>query len=223
MRFPSRRVKLGQIPQVNSSSIFASFFIAMTHNSPVNFKLTHFQLWTKESHQSHNLETFKCSGENSSCYFLNQKLLFLQILHHSLVSSKITFLSQKLPERTNQSAKFTKFLSFLKQQIIFFFKFFHQSWVPSNITPLYFLIWSIIYFGQKQPIKLQNFEIFDCSGQNLLNSLCQFWTSQFLFKFSSFFIVITHNSPVKFKPVHFLIGIKVPIKVPVLSPNFQVL
>ena len=29
----------------------------MTHNSPVNFKLIHFQLWTKESHESPNFET----------------------------------------------------------------------------------------------------------------------------------------------------------------------
>ena len=73
----------------NSSSIFASFFIVMT----VNFKLIYFQLWKKESHQSPNFETFKCSGENfpnSSCYFPNQKLVFLQILHHSLVSWKIS-------------------------------------------------------------------------------------------------------------------------------------
>ena len=30
--------------QINSSSIFGSFFIVMTHNFPVNFKLIHFQL-----------------------------------------------------------------------------------------------------------------------------------------------------------------------------------
>ena len=28
--------------------------------------------------------------------------------------------------------------------------------------------------GQKQPIKMQIFEIFECSGQKLLNSSCQF-------------------------------------------------
>ena len=121
--------------QVNSSSIFISFFIVTTHNSTVNFKLIYFQLWTKDSHQSLNLETFKCSGEklpNSSCYFPNHKLDFLQILHHSLVSWQINplyFLGQTLPKRTNQIAnfwdfsvlrsKFTKFLSLLKQQISF--------------------------------------------------------------------------------------------------------
>ena len=81
--------------QVNSSSIFASFFIAMTHNSSVNFKLIHFLLWTKGSHQCLNFDTFECAGENllnSSCHFPNHKLVFLQTLHHSLMSWKITLL-----------------------------------------------------------------------------------------------------------------------------------
>ena len=128
---------------VNSSSNFASFFIFMTHNSPVNLKLICFQLWRKESHQSHDFETLKCSGKNltNAYYFPNHN---------------------------------------------FFFNFFYRSWVPSSITPLYFLIWSIICFGQKHPIKVQICEIFECSVQNLLSLSCQFWTSQFLFKFCIF-------------------------------------
>ena len=77
--------------QVNSSSNFASFFIVMTQNSSVNFKLMLFLLWINESHQS--LKTFKCSSGNlpySSCYFPNHKSVFLQILHHPSVSWKIT-------------------------------------------------------------------------------------------------------------------------------------
>ena len=73
--------------QVNSSSNFASFFIAMTHNnSSVNFKLIHFLLWIKGSHQIPNFETFKCLGETlpySSCHFPNHESVFFQILHHS--------------------------------------------------------------------------------------------------------------------------------------------
>ena len=79
--------------QVSSSSIFASFFIVMTHKPPVNFKLIHFQLWTKESYQSLNFETFKCSGENlpnSSCHFLKHKSVFLEIFHKYSLSSNIT-------------------------------------------------------------------------------------------------------------------------------------
>ena len=60
--------------QVNSSSIFKSFFVVKTHNSSVNFKLIHLLLLTKGSHESPNFYTFKCSGENlpnSSCCFPN--------------------------------------------------------------------------------------------------------------------------------------------------------
>ena len=79
--------------QVNSFSNFASFFIFITHYSLVNFKLKHFLLWIKESHQSPNFETFKCSSEtftNSSCPFWKHKSVFLQVLDQFLVSSNIT-------------------------------------------------------------------------------------------------------------------------------------
>ena len=64
--FSSARFKIHQIPHVKS------FFIVMTHNSSVNFKLINFLLWTKGSHHSPNFDTFECSGENlpnSSCQF----------------------------------------------------------------------------------------------------------------------------------------------------------
>ena len=78
--------------QVSSSSIFVSFLVVMTHNFSVNFKLIHFLLWTKGSHQSSNFDTFKCSGENlqnSSCHFPSNKSVFLQILHHFSMSWKL--------------------------------------------------------------------------------------------------------------------------------------
>ena len=43
--------------QVNSSSKFALFFIVMTHNSSVDFKVISFLFWTKESHQSPNFDS----------------------------------------------------------------------------------------------------------------------------------------------------------------------
>ena len=79
--------------QVSSSSIFVPFFIVMTHNSSVNFKVIHFLLCIKGSHQSSNADTFECSGENlpnSSCHFPSNKSVFLQILHHFSMSWKIT-------------------------------------------------------------------------------------------------------------------------------------
>ena len=72
--------------QVDSSSNFASFLIVMTYNSSVNFKLMHFLLWTKVSHQGPNFDTFKSPGENLpnfSCHFSNLKSVFLRILHRS--------------------------------------------------------------------------------------------------------------------------------------------
>ena len=79
--------------KVSSSSNFALFFIVMTHNSSVNFKVIPFLLWTKGSHQSSNFDTFKCSGENwqnSLYHFPSYKSAFLQILHHFSMSWKIT-------------------------------------------------------------------------------------------------------------------------------------
>ena len=101
---------------VSSFLIFVSLIIVMTHNSTVNFKLMHFLLWTKRSHENTNFDIFKCSDENllnSSCHFPNHKSVFLQILHNSSVSWKI--------------------------------------------TPLYFCSSSNIYFGHKEPIKIQIF------------------------------------------------------------------
>ena len=82
LRFSSARFKIPQIPHVNfvslvnSYSNFAWFFIVITQNVSVNFKLIHFLLWTKGSHQSPDFETLESSGENppnSSCHFPNHK------------------------------------------------------------------------------------------------------------------------------------------------------
>ena len=65
--------------QVNSLLNFESFFIFMRNNSSVNFKLMHILFWIKGSHQSPNIETFKCSGEilpYFSCHFPNHKSVF---------------------------------------------------------------------------------------------------------------------------------------------------
>ena len=120
--------------QVGSSSIFVSFFIVMTHNAYVNFKLIHFLLWTIGSHQSSNSDTFKCSDENlpNSSFLM---AFFLQILHYSLMAWEITHLyffssyniyfAQKEPIKVNffwdfqvLRSKFVKFfMPILKQQV----------------------------------------------------------------------------------------------------------
>ena len=67
-RFSSARVKIVKFLSFEMTSqhfsIFALFFIVMTHNSSANFKVIPFLLWMKGSHQSPNFDTFKCSGKN---------------------------------------------------------------------------------------------------------------------------------------------------------------
>ena len=54
----------------------------------------------------------------------------------------------------------------------------YPSSVSWKITPLYFFSWNNIYFAQKEPIKVKNFETFDRSGQKFSNSLYQFWNGK---------------------------------------------
>ena len=80
-------------PTFATCSVLASFFIAMIRNSFENFKLIHFLLWTKGSHQSPNFDTFKCSGEslpNCTFHIPNHRIAFLEISHHFSVSGTIT-------------------------------------------------------------------------------------------------------------------------------------
>ena len=53
-----------------------------------------------------------------------------------------------------------------------------QFSVPSNITLLFCFSSNIIYFVQKEPIKVQIFETFECSVQNLSNCSGQFWSDK---------------------------------------------
>ena len=137
--------------QVNSSSNFAPFFIVMTHNSSVTFKLVHFLRWIKGFHQSPNFETIKCSGENLLyflCHFLNYKSVFLQILHHSLVSWKISHLflfrsnviyfAQKKPIKveilriSSAQIKIHQSLVIFETANLFFFKFYITLQCPET-------------------------------------------------------------------------------------------
>ena len=65
--------------------------------------------------------------------------------------------------------------------------------MPSNITPLFFFSSNISYFGQKQLIKVQVFEIFECSGENLQNPQCHFPN------YKQVFLQILHGSSVSWK------------------------
>ena len=77
--------------QVDSSSIFVSFFIVMTHYSSVNFNFMHFLLWAKDPIKVPilTLASALVNFPNSSCPFRSNKSVFLQILHRSSLSWKI--------------------------------------------------------------------------------------------------------------------------------------
>ena len=179
--------------QVNSSANFASFFIIMSHNSSVNFKLIHFLIWIKGPHQSSNFDTFECTGENlpnSSCHFSNHKSDFLQILHQSSVSWKITlyvfssniiYVGQKGPVQSANfldfrvlRSKFVKFvMSILKWRVNSSSIFVSFSIVMILNSSVNFKLTHVLLWtkgSHQSPI----FDTFECFGGNLANSSCHF-------------------------------------------------
>ena len=82
-----------------------SAFLHILHDSLVSWKITPlYFFWSKVMYESYAqegsirvqiFETFECSDKNlpNSCHFWNNKLVFLQILHHSWVSWDITLLN----------------------------------------------------------------------------------------------------------------------------------
>ena len=82
------------------------------------------------------------------------------------------------------SAEICHTMPFLKAQVSFPSNFASIFSTIKHKSSVLFFGSNNIYFGQKQPIKVQIFEIFKCSGHNLSHYSCQFWTdSQFLFNF----------------------------------------
>ena len=59
-----------------------------------------------------------------------------------------------------------------------FLKILHHSSMLLKITPVYFFSSNNVCFAQKDPIKVKILETFECSGQHLPDSLCQFWNGK---------------------------------------------
>ena len=145
-------------------------------------------------------ETFECWPQNLSdclCQFWIEKLILVQILYPSLVSWKITplyfsssnniYYAQKEPIKVKifetsecWDQNFSNYLCQFWNDKSIPLQILYPSSVSSKITPLYFSSSSNIYFAQKEPIKVKFFETFECSGQKLSNSLCQFWNNQLI-------------------------------------------
>ena len=114
----------------------------------------------------------------------------LQILCLSSVSWKICplyfFSSNNIHFAQKKTIKnFWEFLRVLRSKFVKFFMSILKRQVDSS--PSFASLFSFmkdyssvlfssnnIYFAQKEPIKVEIFETFECSGQILLNSLCQF-------------------------------------------------
>ena len=60
-----------------------------------------------------------------------------------------------------------------------FLQILHHFSMPWKITSLYFFSSNNIYLAQKEPIKVNIFETFECSGQKL-KSLWQFWYNKLI-------------------------------------------
>ena len=139
-------------------------------------------------------ETFECSAQilsNSLCQFLNDNSITLQILYPSSVSWKIIplyffssnkiYFAQKEPIKMKIFETFECSAQILSNSLCQFLndnsippQILYPSSISWKIIRLYFFSSNNIYFAHKEPIKVKIFEAFECSGQNLTNSLCKF-------------------------------------------------
>ena len=197
--------------QVNSSSRFVSFFIVVTHNSSLNFKLIHFLLWINGAHKRANFLDFWVLESKFVKFVMSN--LKRQVNSSSNFASLLTFMTQKSSvnfklihfllwiKGSHQSPNYETFecsgkdlsnssYHFPNHKSVFL-QILHPYSVSWNVTLLYFLSSNIIYFVRKEIIKVQNFETFECSS----TSSCQFWNDRSIplqiFHHSSFSLRIT--------------------------------
>ena len=101
----------------------------------------------------------------------------------------------------------------------FFLQILHQYSVQSKITPLYVFSSNMLYFGQKQLIKVQIFEVFGSSDESLPKSSCHFPNRKEVFlqilHYSSLSWQITPQYFFRWKIIYF--ALKGPTKVQILE------
>ena len=135
-----------------------------------------FLLWTKGSHENTNVDTAKCSDENlpnSSSHFPNHKSVFLQILHDSSVSwkvtplylfrSKVVYFAQKRLIKVHiffwlfsARIKVHQIIVIFETKNRFFYKFSTILWYHETYFLDTFFCWNFIYSQQKKSIKVEN-------------------------------------------------------------------
>ena len=136
--------------QVNSSSDFASFFTAMTHNFSLNFQLKLFLLWIKGPHQIPSLRLSSAMVkicqiphvifQTTSKFFLKLWITF-QCHERYLLC---TFLGQTLNTLHNRNKWKCKFLRVLIAQVKF-----HQILVIFETTDQFFFKFCINFQGHE--------------------------------------------------------------------------
>ena len=131
--------------------------------------------------------TFNYLCENSPnflCYFWKHKSFFTKKLLCIFFSSSITYFRPskcKFSDLPLLALKFTKFVMlFFKQKVSFPSKLGSIfSIMKDNSSVLLFCtLPNFICYWQKEPIKVQIFETFKCSGQYSPNSSCRFWNDK---------------------------------------------
>ena len=143
----------------------------MTHNSSVNSKVIPFLVWPKDPIKVPIL-TLWWKFAKFSCLISNHYSVFLQNLHNSSVSCKIThlylcswsniFFGHKDPIKTFfffffwllkcSDQNFPNFLCQFWNNKSIPLQVLHPSSVSWKITPLYLFSSNNIYFAQKEPI-----------------------------------------------------------------------
>ena len=123
------------------------------------------------SSSSNFVSFFICITHNSSVDF--KAIDFLHWAKGSHQSSNFDLFKCSGENLPNSSCYFPSNKSVFVQIL-------HHSSMSWKTTPFYFFSSNSIYFAQKEPIKVKILETFgfECSGQNLSNSLCQFWNEK---------------------------------------------
>ena len=158
---------------------FSSNIIYFGQNEPIKVQI--FEI----------LECFDPNSSNSSYRSVNSSSnfssFFSVITHNSAVNFQLMHIllwkkrSHQIPVLTLSSSlvKMCQIPRVIFQTTSqFFFKFcITLRW---KITSLYFFRPNVIYFAQKESIKVNIFETFECLGQKLSNS-CHYWNNRSVF------------------------------------------
>ena len=158
--------------RISFSSNFASLFSVMS-NSSVLFHLNICMLWPSRSNQSANFGTLNCSNENwpnCLCHFSTQSSQFSfkhpsvswHIIPLKFSAEAVYALDKKSPSMYNfQTVGWSDDESSPNSSCHFWnhkvrvFQILHHCPVSWKITPVYFFDLNIIYFGQKQPVRVK--------------------------------------------------------------------